>query len=38
MVELAGTGKLQGNVITPKIMMETGCFFNGLCTMDEKTP
>jgi cytoskeletal protein CcmA (bactofilin family) len=37
-VELAGTGKLQGNVITPKIMMETGCFFNGLCTMDEKTP
>jgi cytoskeletal protein CcmA (bactofilin family) len=37
-VELAGTGVLQGNVNTPKIMMETGCLFNGVCTMDEKAP
>ncbi|MDR1637443.1 MAG: polymer-forming cytoskeletal protein [Treponema sp.] len=37
-VELSGTGRLQGNVDTPKIMMETGCIFNGLCSMDEKAP
>jgi cytoskeletal protein CcmA (bactofilin family) len=37
-VELAGTGSLQGNVNTPKIMIETGCIFNGLCCMDGKAP
>jgi cytoskeletal protein CcmA (bactofilin family) len=37
-LELTSTGRLQGNVNTPKIMMETGCIFNGLCSMDEKAP
>ncbi|MDR0376542.1 MAG: polymer-forming cytoskeletal protein [Spirochaetaceae bacterium] len=34
-VEISATGKLTGNIITPKISMETGCSFNGLCTMRE---
>ncbi|MDR1970306.1 MAG: polymer-forming cytoskeletal protein [Treponema sp.] len=36
-VEIAVTGKLLGNVTAPEILMETGCVFNGLCTMTEKT-
>ena len=32
-VELTLTGRLLGNVNTPEIMMETGCVFNGQCTM-----
>jgi cytoskeletal protein CcmA (bactofilin family) len=32
-VELTVTGKLAGNVTAPEILMETGCVFNGLCTM-----
>ncbi|MDR3171245.1 MAG: polymer-forming cytoskeletal protein [Treponema sp.] len=36
-VEVTGTGKLQGNIITPEINMEIGCTFNGLCTMPEKS-
>jgi cytoskeletal protein CcmA (bactofilin family) len=35
-VELTGTGKLVGNVTAPEILMETGCVFNGLCTMTGK--
>jgi cytoskeletal protein CcmA (bactofilin family) len=35
-VELTGTGKLQGNVMSPEILMETGCVFNGSCTMSGK--
>jgi cytoskeletal protein CcmA (bactofilin family) len=37
-VEVTITGKLTGNVAAPEIFMETGCFFNGRCTMTEKTP
>jgi cytoskeletal protein CcmA (bactofilin family) len=37
-VELTLTGKLQGNVTAPEILMETGCVFNGLCTMTGKNP
>jgi cytoskeletal protein CcmA (bactofilin family) len=37
-VEIAVTGKLLGNVTTPEILMETGCLFNGLCTMTGKNP
>jgi cytoskeletal protein CcmA (bactofilin family) len=37
-VELAVTGKLAGNVTAPEILMETGCMFNGLCTMTGKEP
>jgi cytoskeletal protein CcmA (bactofilin family) len=36
-VELTMSGKLIGNVRAPEILMETGCTFNGLCTMTGKT-
>ena len=32
-VEVTITGKLTGNVTAPEILMETGCYFNGRCTM-----
>jgi cytoskeletal protein CcmA (bactofilin family) len=35
-VEVTVTGKLAGNVTAPEILMETGCVFNGLCTMSER--
>jgi cytoskeletal protein CcmA (bactofilin family) len=35
-VEIALTGKLLGNVTAPEIFMETGCVFNGRCTMTGK--
>ena len=35
-VEVTLTGKLSGNVTAPEIFMETGCLFNGRCTMAEK--
>ena len=37
-VEVMVTGKLVGNVTAPEIFMETGCIFNGRCTMTEKKP
>jgi cytoskeletal protein CcmA (bactofilin family) len=37
-VEISITGKLVGDVTAPEIFMETGCAFNGRCTMTEKTP
>ena len=37
-VEVTITGKLVGNVTAPEIFMETGCVFNGRCTMTEKSP
>jgi len=36
-VEITLTGKLTGNVTAPEIYMETGCEFNGRCTMTGKT-
>ncbi|MCL2130579.1 MAG: polymer-forming cytoskeletal protein [Treponema sp.] len=35
-VEVTISGKLIGNVTAPEIFMETGCVFNGRCTMTEK--
>jgi cytoskeletal protein CcmA (bactofilin family) len=35
-VEVTITGKLEGNVTAPEIFMETGCIFNGRCTMIER--
>ncbi|MDR0441922.1 MAG: polymer-forming cytoskeletal protein [Treponema sp.] len=32
-VEVTLTGRLVGNVTSPEIFMETGCIFNGRCTM-----
>jgi len=37
-VELVVTGRLMGNVNAPEILMETGCVFNGRCTMTERSP
>jgi cytoskeletal protein CcmA (bactofilin family) len=37
-VELTVTGKMTGNVTAPQIFMESGCVFNGHCTMTEKSP
>jgi cytoskeletal protein CcmA (bactofilin family) len=35
-VEVSVTGRLTGNVIAPEMSMETGCVFNGRCTMEER--
>jgi cytoskeletal protein CcmA (bactofilin family) len=35
-LEVTVTGKLVGNVVSPEILMETGCVFNGRCTMTDK--
>ena len=35
-VEITASGKLEGNVTSPEIFMETGCIFNGRCTMTGK--
>jgi len=32
-VVVSVTGKLEGNITAPEIFMETGCVFNGRCTM-----
>jgi cytoskeletal protein CcmA (bactofilin family) len=37
-VEVTVTGKLIGNVKAPEIFMETGCTFNGQCTMTQSSP
>ena len=37
-VEVTVTGRLTGNVNTPEIYMETGCIFNGCCTMVGRNP
>ena len=36
-VEVTLTGTLAGNVTAPEIYMETGCVFNGRCTMVGKS-
>jgi cytoskeletal protein CcmA (bactofilin family) len=35
-VEITVTGQLHGNVIAPEMFMETGCVFNGRCTMVQR--
>lgn len=35
-VEIALTGKLHGDVEAPEVYMESGCQFNGQCTMTGK--
>jgi cytoskeletal protein CcmA (bactofilin family) len=35
-VEVALSGRLEGNVTAPEIFMESGCTFNGRCTMTGK--
>ena len=35
-VEVSVTGRLIGNVTAPEVFMETGCVFNGRCSMTER--
>jgi len=35
-VEITASGKLVGDVSAPEVLMETGCVFNGFCTMTQK--
>jgi len=35
-VEVTLSGRLEGNVTAPEIFMESGCVFNGRCTMNGK--
>jgi cytoskeletal protein CcmA (bactofilin family) len=37
-VDITLTGKLAGNITSPEIFMESGCIFNGRCTMIGKSP
>jgi cytoskeletal protein CcmA (bactofilin family) len=37
-VDITLTGKLAGNITTPEVFMESGCVFNGRCTMIGKSP
>jgi len=32
-VEVKASGRLDGDIIAPEILMETGCAFNGTCVM-----
>ncbi|GMO53973.1 MAG: polymer-forming cytoskeletal protein [Termitinemataceae bacterium] len=36
-VEITLTGRLEGNITSPQVNMETGCIFNGRCTMEAKS-
>ncbi|GMO39242.1 MAG: polymer-forming cytoskeletal protein [Termitinemataceae bacterium] len=36
-VEITLTGRLEGNIDAPQVNMETGCVFNGRCTMVPKS-
>jgi cytoskeletal protein CcmA (bactofilin family) len=35
-VEITAQGKLVGDVSAPEVFMETGCVFNGFCTMTKR--
>jgi cytoskeletal protein CcmA (bactofilin family) len=37
-VEISVSGRLLGNITTPEIFMESGCIFNGRCTMTGRNP
>lgn len=36
MVELFSDSRIDGDITTPDIIMESGCTFNGICTMKKK--
>lgn len=36
-VEIASSGKVVGDISAPEVLMETGCVFNGACTMTQRT-
>lgn len=33
MVHVFSSGKLNGDVTAPEVVLESGCFFSGICTM-----
>ncbi len=35
-VELFSTSVIEGDIASPSIIMENGCKFNGICTMEKK--
>lgn len=35
-VELFSTSKVEGDINAPDVVMESGCRFNGICTMEER--
>ncbi|GAB1481573.1 hypothetical protein MASR2M78_03880 [Treponema sp.] len=35
-VEIASSGKVVGDISAPEVLMETGCVFNGACTMTQR--
>ena len=35
-VELFSTSVIEGDIASPSIVMENGCNFNGICTMEKK--
>jgi cytoskeletal protein CcmA (bactofilin family) len=37
-VEVRSSGKIDGDIIAPEIHMETGCSFNGKCSMASPAP
>lgn len=34
MVHVFSSGKLTGDVTAPEVVLESGCFFSGICTMN----
>ena len=34
MVHVFSSGKLNGDVTAPEVILESGCFFSGICTMN----
>ncbi len=35
-VELFSTSKITGDITSPAVLMENGCIFNGICSMNAK--
>lgn len=35
-VELFSTSRVEGDINAPDVVMESGCRFNGICTMEER--
>ena len=34
MVHVFSSGRLNGDVTAPEVILESGCFFSGICTMN----
>ncbi len=38
MVHVFSSGSLTGDVTAPEVVLESGCFFSGICTMSRQEP